>query len=325
MNKSSLLAFLFALASVGAAAQDATQTEGESTLKIEDAVDKKNEVPGDIDVEITNARMRAESGSQSKWSLSTKVSYTGGAVSRPFGTNRPNLSAEPGIQTETSADFALDARYRWTKNDSVTVGTSFGMMTPFQGDVSDNENQVNVFDPGIAYNRVGKMGPLQTNGSIGVYVGTSNESKDIDRQAQPYVSYTFLKSFQNGLTTGLSFSGAYNVYSTDPGEAEAAQYNAPEFYGGDKRTGWNFGIYPFAEYAFNDTFGLRTVFGYFNWRHPYGDDNTFRLLQTYVYQSVGVGISVTRNIYLYPNVQFVPDNIRSDFTNVALSATINVF
>ena len=34
---------------------------------------------------------------------------------------------------------------------------------------------------------------------------------------------------------------------------------------------------------------------------------------------------VTIGLTYTPNIQFVPDNIRSDFTNVAFSATMNTF
>jgi len=51
--------------------------------------------------------------------------------------------------------------------------------------------------------------------------------------------------------------------------------------------------------------------------------NTWEKLK--VYQSVGLGISVTRDIFLYPNIQFIPSDIRSDRTNIAMSASINIF
>ncbi len=327
LNKSvALIALAMMAGSVWA--QETSQAEGQTTIKIEDAADQKNKVDGNIDEEITNARMRAESGSKSKFSLSTSIAYTGGAVSRPFGKDRPNLAAgEPGNQERTSGDIGLNARYRWSKSQSVTVGTSFGMMTPFQGDLDKNETQFNVFDPNAAYNLVGKVGPLQMSGAVGMSLGTSQESRGIDRDGSISASVTGLHAFQNGLTLGLSVGSAHYFYDTKPGQISnlKSREKYKNFYGGDSRTQWSLGVYPFMEYAFNDTYSFRTVFGYFNWRHLYGDPNRYRLLQTFVYQSVGVGISVTRDIYLYPNVQFVPDNIRSDFTNVALSATMNVF
>lgn len=315
------LAFVF---SSGVYAAEEKKTDGQSTIKIEDATDKKNKVDGDVDQEVTNQRMRAESGSKSKFSLSTSIGYRGGAISRPFGAERPNLAGTPGIETVSAAQIGLDARYRWTKNQSVTLGTMFGMITPFQGDVdqSSKNNQINVYDPALGYKLVGKLGPLQTSGGITYYRGTSNQSKATDMTQAVGLSVSVLKAWENRLTTGVAFSAGYNDYSSRPGENRA---NRRASYGKDARDDWSLGIFPFAEYQITDTFSARTVFGYFNWKHMYGDTERFRLLQTYVYQSLGVGISITRDIYLYPNIQFVPDNIRGDFTNVALSANINVF
>ncbi len=330
MNKTSFFALFYFLTSMwGAwaqASQETEKSEGQSSVKIEEVAGSKNMVDGDIDQEITNARMRAESGSKSKLSLSASVGYTGGSISRAFGKERPNIKAnEPGQQVRTSADLGLDARYRWSKNDSLTLGTSMGMMTPFQGDTDANENQVNVFDPVVGYNRVGKIGSMQTNSGISLGLGTSNESQSIKKNADLGLSVTGLHAFQNGLSTGISISLGYSLFANEAGGNTKAETAVPGYYGGDLRTQWYLGVYPFAEYEFNDTFSARTVFGYFNWRHLYGDNNNLRLLQLYVYQSVGIGISLTRDIYLYPNIQFLPDNLRSDLTNVAMSATLNLF
>lgn len=324
------LLFLTTLASsnvVFAEEEGSSSSSGKSSLRIEDVKDNKNKVGGgDIDSDLTNAKLRTESGSKSKYSLSLNSKYTGGSISRPFGSDRPNLSKEVGNQVKTSLDGGIEARYRWTKNDSITVGTSYGLYTPFQGNVPDSkgnrDSQLNIYDPTVSYSRAGKLGALQTNGTVTVGFGTSQEAKSVDRTLQYNASYTFLYVFSNHITTGINLDGIYNAYTSKPGGNEETQVG---YYGGDQRTQWNLGVYPFAEYAFNDRYSLRTVFGYFNWKHLYGDQNNWRMLQTFVYQSFGLGISVTRDVYLYPNLQFVPNNLRSDFANVALNAILNVF
>jgi len=299
------------------------KASGETSVKIEDVKEGKNAVSGNIDEEITNAKLRAESGSKSKYSLSARANYTGGSFSDAFGVRRPNLAAEPGIQDETSASLGVDARYRMDKNNSITLGTEFAMMTPFQGHVGESSSQFNVFDPILAYNRAFAGLGLQQTATVSVTAGTSTESQDIDKNGNITFSYNFLKEFKNRLSVGMATDLGYNSYSSSPGKNESQ--SKPGFYGGDGRTEWTLAFFPYAEYAMNDRYALRTVFGYFNFRHVYGDANKWRLLQQYVYQSVGVGIAVTRDVYLYPNVQFVPDNIRSDFTNLAFNATINMF
>lgn len=328
MNKFTLVA-LICIAANGAgsfAQQSQQQTEGKSSIKVEDAAGKKNKVDGDIDEDITNAKLRAESGSKSKLSMSTRINYQGGSVARGFGSERPNIRGnDPSVQTRTGMGAGIDARYRWTKHDSVTLGTELSVLTPFQGDLDPSSNQLNWSDPSIGYSRVGKMGNFQTNSGVAVDIGTSKETRAVKQDGSIAASVNGLYSFQNGVVMGLATAVSYFKFENNAGEPTDAGTQRQGYYGGDRRVEYTLGVFPFAEYNFNDRYALRTVFGYFNWMHLYGDTKTSRLLQQYVYQSVGFGIAVTRDIYLYPNVQFIPDDIRSDYTNVAMAATINIF
>jgi|FLYM01.1.fsa_nt_gi hypothetical protein len=342
-----LLAALLMNATAFAQATSTSTQAGEKSQKVgeviqEDPSSKTDDraTPGkeekDIDEEITNVRMRADSGSKSKWSLSSSLGYTGGSVDDPFGKERPNIQAYrvamPGVQTNTSLDGSASIRYRANKNDSFTFGTSFGIMTPLHGDNTDpGQNQFNVWDPGVSYSRVFAGWGLQNVFSASGTVGTSNESRGVDRVGALGMSITTLKVFESGVTTGISLSTSRSFYDSKPGQNErglarnADRSPNPDFYGGDVRTNWSLGIFPFAEYAFNDTWQLRTVFGMFNFRNLYGDDNSWRLLRVYDYQSIGVGYSLTRDIYIYPNVQIIPTDVRKELTNVAISATLNIF
>lgn len=322
MLKAPLFGLVLTLIFAGLASSAEEPKAPQSSLKIEEVTDQKNKVDGDIDQEIQNARLRADSGSKSKFSLSLKGAFTGGSIESPIGENRPKLSADPSAQAFTTFDLGTNARYRWTKNDSLTLGTGFGFVTPLQGRVNGKNDAINVNDPNVAYSRVAKVFGLQTVGSVSYAYGTSITSLSLDATHQVGISYNMMKDFGHGFNAGASVATGYNFYSSTAGENAAAKTN---IYGHDKRTDYSINIYPQAEYAISKTASARTVFGYFNWRHLYGDQNSYRLLQTYVYQSFGIGWAVTRDIYLYPNVQFVPDNIRSDFTNVAMSATINIF
>jgi len=316
-----LLLIVGILPVVAAAQTDASSTT--SSIKVEDAAERKNKVDGDIDEDITNAKMRADSGSKSRYSLSSTISYTGGSLSRAFGKDRPNLSGVPGRQTRTSASASLDGRVRFNKNDSMTLGTSFALMTPFQGDMDRQSSQLNVFDPALGFSRVGKLGNFQLLGTLSGTLGTSQESRAIDQNGSATVDLALIRPFQNGLTLGLGFSTSRSFFSTAPGRnAKNANPSNP---GKDDRAEQESQIAPYLEYAINDTYSVRTVGAYFNYAHLYGDPKWDRQQKLKNYQSVGVGMAVTRDVYLYPNVQFVPEIARLDFTNVALWATINAF
>lgn len=114
--------------------------------------------------------------------------------------------------------------------------------------------------------------------------------------------------------TGFSYGAAFIGYFYDFRDSVKRQDNTNQL----------IGIYPQAEYVINDTYNIRTVFGwqvYENLRGQPSDTYTKRK----VYQSVGLGISVTRNLFFYPNIQFIPSNIRDDVTNIALQMNWNIF
>jgi hypothetical protein len=303
--------------------QPAATGGGETTMKIEDAADTKNKVKGDLDKEITDARIRAESGSKSKLSMSTGVNYRGGSIERPFGTERPDLSGGlPDTQRDTSLSALIRMRYRTTKNESYTFGAEVGMKTPFAGDINADENQLNIGDPALGYNKTWAAMGLQNSWNIGIGAGMTDESKNIDLIGNVFTDYTLVHKFQNKITLGTQFVAAYNFYDTEPGEnPKWATSKVPNK--NDKRGLWTFNVNPSIEYSLTDKLNLRALFSYFRWRHLYGDDMNWRMLRSQEYNSLGLGIAARRDIYLYPNVQFLPRDIRSDYTNFAMSATMN--
>ncbi|MFG1501320.1 hypothetical protein ABMA70_14020 [Halobacteriovorax sp. XZX-3] len=274
----------------------------------------------DIDEEITNARMRAESGSKSPLSMSLSLGYNGGSLDDPFGKERPNIYADPENETETSMSGSISGRYRLSKNDSITVGAGYSVLTPFhhaKGDISN---------PYIGYSRVYTIAGIQTITSADLTFGTKDSYKNQNLDQILGVSQYMMKKFgDSGWTLGASVSASFYFSGGLADSKYRADFQAKtgQPFLKDYQTEMAIGLYPQLEYVFNDTFSFRTVFGYFNYQKSRGKDA--KLLRAYEYQSVGVGISVTRDIYLYPNIQFLADDFDKDKTNFGFSATINLF
>ena len=261
----------------------------------------------DIDSEITNARLRAQSGSKSDYSLSLSMGYNGGTLDDIFGEERPDIYGDPETETKTSFGGSFSGRYRFNKNDSMTVGAGFSVLNPW------GHSEGNVDNPYIGYSRIYKIGDFQTSTSADVTFGTAESYKNVDLRQVVSASHNMMKNFEGtNLTVGASVSVSAYFYGNDP------ETVVPK----DALTELAVGLYPQLEYRFNDMFSFRTVFGYFNYQKSRGEDS--KLLRAYEYQSVGVGISVTRDIYVYPNVQFLADDLDSDKTNFAISADINI-
>ncbi|MGZ3768288.1 MAG: hypothetical protein ACXVCP_12680 [Bdellovibrio sp.] len=336
--KKQILVSLFLAASMVTAAhaeEQTNQSANTSTLKVSD-VQKKDEKQKDIDDEITNARLRATLGSKSKWSFKSALAYNGGSLEKPFDRIRPNYRASAAAESLTNLAGTIGINYRLTDRDNLSLSTGVSMRNPFHDETGRSEfedprkskkgknvDRYYVSNPSLDWSRAYKASGLQMISEAG-YTQVTDPDAIANTAALGSISLgqTVLADFgTSNWSGGLSFSFYYSLYSADTPQLGVQNGWYQDDYG--------YGIYPFAEYTFSDKYSFRTVFGYFEAVH-YKDGQAGALPAGQVqsqtpYQSMGIGISVTRDIYLYPNIQFTPLDVRADRTNVALSTNINLF
>lgn len=326
MKKQILMSLILAssIVSVAHAADEVAASENTSSVKVSD-VQKSEEKVGDIDDEITNAKMRAESGSKSKWSMSADLTYSGGNVERPFSAERPNYAGEAATPGSTRIDGTVGVSYRVDKKNRISVGTGIGILTPFQArgeDItrsSEEGGATEISTPYVTWGHAGKIGETQNSLSVSWSHATSSyEVNDLQSVGSASMSHVAIFNIEgSNWQPGLSTSLVYSFYKDD---AQATDVIG----NGNRRLDYQVGFYPFVEYAFNDRYSFRTVVRALTYSHMRSDAGlTFeRSLYT---QSMGIGIAVTRDIFLYPNLQFAPENLKPELTNVGLSTTLNVF
>lgn len=308
-----------------------TSTTNSSTLKMEE-VKKSEEKESDIDKEITDARMRAQLGSKSRWSFKSSLAYSGGSVEEPFSGVRPNYRASASVESMTSLSGDVGINYRMGERDNFSFGTGITIIDPLHGDItkpaqdtrtgrSGSLSRYEVSTPYLGWSRGYRAWDSQMISSFTYSHATDSDSVNITKTfGAASFSQTILANLGNsGWTGGTSLTIGKSFYTGDVTDAAIVKRMKAGLY---KRTDMTAGLFPFLQYSFNDRYSFRTVFGYFQFSRYEGyDDN----VQIEPYQSVGTGISITRDIYLYPNIQFTPKDIRADRTNVALSANINLF
>lgn len=330
--------------------QSTATTSNTSSAKVSD-LQKSEEKEKDIDDEITNARQRAALGSKSKWSFKSALNYNGGSINKPTDEIRPNYRAGNTVQTLTNISGTVGINYRITERDSLSFGTGLILQNPFHGDLTRSElrdprdasnklDRVEVADPSLTWSRAYRAGDLQMVTSADVTASTTSDATKIFKQVGSFsLSQTVIAEMGTNLSLGASISADTYFHTKkidDATQEKLLKKNRPLL----RQELLTFGIYPFLEYAFNDRFQFRTVFGYFASTYykedsrvkndPTTKDQPINTDQAMVeaavpYQSMGIGIVITRDIYLYPNVQFTPLDIRGDRTNVALSTNINLF
>jgi hypothetical protein len=255
----------------------------------------------DIDLEITNARLRAQTGSKSLYSMQTSFTYNGGSIQDPMGNTRPQLSPGTVENDPTKLIGRVAAKYRATDHDNINMGIGIGWLTPgYSGQKGQSEN------PYASYNRVFKSAEMQNIFEVFVQKYTAQSSVANGLNYESTFDHVLLVPIAHSkLNVGATFLWSHEYYNRSTGGLQ------------DK-----IAMYPFVEYGLNPTFSVRTnnrSLTYFNTgKNPSAFQNDEPS------QSLGVGISLARDIYLYPNIQWVWADIRSEKTNLALSANINL-
>jgi hypothetical protein len=312
------LPFLLVLCSLMSLPAFSNQKEEQSPVnkKAKEDVDKADEL-------ITNRRFRASNGSLSKFSLNTSISYSGGSLDKPFAADRPNISNAGDTTSIAGISGTLNGSYRLNKLNRLNIGTGIQMLAPFnstidtddpraQKEFDDNRGKLDITNPYLSYTHMNKFFGVQTVATAGIKEYTASNLRDAGYKND--VSFS-LNTMYNVGKTGFSF-GALMLYSKfffDDNDADLRANQNDVVYG----------FLPQAEYVINDTFNIRTIVRSNWYQNSKADTNDFD--QRPVTQSVGLGISVSRNIFLYPNIQFVYKDLQAANTNIGFTANINMF
>lgn len=305
----------------GATSSLAQESSSETKAKLKDI--KGNEGQADVDQLITNKKLRAETGSKSKVSVSTFFQYNGGSLESPGAKFRPNITAGSDNTALSGIVGQIGGKFRVGEQTSVSAGVGVRMFSPFQAPIGDDKvfdkegnavDRNDVYDPYVGFTYVSKLGGLQSVSSVDTTIKTTRDSRARGYVGKVNGSQTFVKDIgTSGFSVGAAVIAEVAAFDkfTDSAKAASSDYAV--------------GFYPMLEYVFNDTFNFRTVSGIWVFEHVRSASSAFSFEQNVIYQSVGLGISVTRDIYLYPNIQFLPEHMNADRTNVALNANINIF
>lgn len=309
-----------ALLSVAAYAEDTAKintTEKNVKIKAEKKNDKADEL-------ITNRRFRASNGSLSKLSMNTSLTYSAGSVDKPFAADRPNISNAGDTTSIAGMSGTVNASYRLNPLNRVNFGAGLQMLAPFndtidtkdaraQKEFDDNRGEMEVNNPYVSYSHFNKFFGVQTilTGSVTQY--TAGNFTDLGYQNRVSGSINTMYDF-GGSPFSLGVLAVYDRFYYDGGsysqKEKASQADVV----------W--GFLPQAEYVINDTFNIRTIMRS-NWYQNSMADSDFS--QRPITQSVGLGISVNRDIFLYPNLQFVVEDAQASNTNIGFTANINMF
>lgn len=308
---------ILALTCQFALAQDESTT---TSTKVEGSESTANDKADEV---ITNRRFRAANGSLSKLSMNLSLGYSGGSLQKPFDAQRPNLVNSGNTASVASAGGSIGASYRLNKLNRLNLGFGVQMLAPFHDSLDSddpvakrefrqNQGELDASNPFVSYTNLANIAGVQTISTIGLTHYTAGQATDLGYAQMVSGSVNTMYNFGGSdFSVGALAVAEYNTFDDNDARFQSSQNEVV------------FGILPQAEYVLDETFNLRTIIR----SHWY--QNTTEAPTVYkrrpITQSVGLGISLGRNVFLYPNIQFGWEEIKAENTNVGLSANINLF
>lgn len=312
-----LLGLLLASATGVYAEDTANIQKNEKTIstKTKKASDKADEL-------ITNRRFRASNGSLSNFSMNMNISYSGGSLEKPLAADRPNIAAAGDATSIAGISGSVNGSYRINALNRMNLGAGVQMLAPFNDSIDtnsaaakrefdNNRGQLDVQNPFLSYTHMNKFLGVQTIASVGWVQYTQSNFRDLGFENRADVNLNTMYDF-GGSAFSLGVLGVYSKFFFDDDDPALAGSQPDVVYG----------FLPQAEYVINDTYNLRTIVRS-NWYQNTRADQKFA--QRPITQSVGLGISLNRDVFLYPNIQFVPENLQAGVTNVGFTTNINMF
>ncbi|WP_413558651.1 hypothetical protein [Bdellovibrio sp. HCB209] len=276
-----------------------------SVLKQKDVINKKFE----DDKDITDARLKADSGSLSRYSLKVSLSYSGPPVGDLGNPNQPNPDGSI-CACETSLGGSIGARYRFDSKSALSVGTGVNALTPFQG-----VKRYDVKNPFVSYDRNARVGDVQMRNGVSATYVTNQTYRDIGEYAGLGYDASFL--YNIGTTgLGVGIDGSFNYYLFDRGPDMA---NKKELTTGR----YSLGFYPQVKYNFTDKWNMYSSLA-LNFNNPRGTEDASVLWNRTLSSRVGMGYAFTRDIYFAPYINYYPKSFTADSTTVNFSTTFSI-
>ncbi|QDK46743.1 hypothetical protein DOM22_17065 [Bdellovibrio sp. ZAP7] len=277
-----------------------------SVLKQGNVINKKFEE----DKDITDARMKADSGSLSKYSLKFSLSFSGPPVGEPGSRYQPN--PDGGIcACDTSFGGSIGTRYRFDSKSALSLGTGVNMLTPFHSDTRRYETK----NPYVSYDRTARVGDIQMRNGVSATYVTNQAYRDIGEYAGIGYDASVIYNFgATGFAAGID--GSVNYYLFDRG---------PDFSNKKElKTGrYSLGLYPQVKYNFTDKFSMNSSVA-LNFNNPRGTEDYATLWNRTLTSRLGFGYAVTRDVYFAPYVSFFPKDISDDNTTLNFATTFSI-
>lgn len=273
----------------------------------------------EADKRVTDLELRAAAGSMSRWSVKAELGYTGPAVNALHDYNRPNPNGSTG-DFRTFMSGALGVRYRMSEQNTLSFGTGVTWYTPLQTmtgqEVKKAQGAADDFstsNPRVSFDHSYVVGPFQMRDNIRFQWVTDSYYMKTAQVASIGFSHNMKYVVdQTRLTLGLELTPSFYVYNR-------------EWIPKDRRTSNYFvGLYPNFSYRLLSRLDVMGSLGY-SYNNLRREGSWWLWTSNLISGRMGLGWSVTPEVYINPYVNFFTQRPSLETTTVAIGTVFSIF
>ena len=286
------------------ASSQSTSSESQSTTPLKEVLSNKKFQETN---EVTDAKLKAEAGSLSRYSMKGNLSYYGPTIGDLSAKDQPNPDGSRGTY-ETALSGTVGIRYRLDSTSSVSGGTGLKVIHPLHG-----AERTDVQTPFLSYDVTSRTAAgIQMRNSFGLSYVTIPTYVEVGEVAS--ASYDISSVYNLGdsrFAVGLDGNVSYFIYNRSYQKSDRGASRG------------SVAIYPTLKYSINDQWGFATSTS-INWLAPRDRSNETVLLPRTVTQRVGISYGYSRTIYVYPYLTVFPTRMAWDTTTMNISTTFSI-
>jgi hypothetical protein len=278
----------------------------------------------DLDTQVTDIKLRVDSGKKRKLSSSVSFIYKAGTWENPNSASRPPIGDQTRAEDQ-SVSGSLTMRYRKSINESFILAAGFYQQKPFHDLTSDEkvrgeDRDVEIFSPQVGYNNTFGVKSWEFSSSVRAYYNTLEYKKQIGEVwAVGYTLAALRRVTGTRLRLGLSGNVFYTDFNKDEGVLRGRTTDLRP-----NQIDYAVNLTPSAQYDFTDKLNLYTSLKVANYVHRRSFDESLSFDREAIEQTLGLGYAVYRDFYISPYVIFEPEYISGERTLVNFKASINL-
>jgi len=264
---------------------------------------------GDLDKEVTDIKLRVNSGAKSRYSSSFFLTYSGGSLKDPGSSERAQVGSER-LVAPVNLSGIVGLRYRLDKNRSLFLATGVSRSRPFHK--TEHEDKMEISTPYVGYDNTFALGDWQISSGYRLYVATEEYQREVGQLGT--LGYS-LRSLNKIGSTRLNGSISLDAWGS------AYENNKDQY--AQMQNDFGISLTPALQYNASDSVNVYTSLSLLTYSH-YRSDRSFKIEKGIMTQSLGLGYAIRRDFYVAPNLTFAPSDLRGDRTAVSLMAHVNL-